>query len=67
VGCSARPHPMGFYTRGLDGRIDDVNGGWKGRGVWADCGEVPLRHQEDGFGAFGKMVQFQVRPDPLAH
>ena len=61
------PYPMGFYTRGLDGRIDDVNGGWKGRGVWADYGEVPLWHQEDGFGAFGTMVQFQVRPDPLAH
>ena len=61
------PYPMGFYTRGMDGRIDDPNGGWKARGVWADYGEVPLWHQEDGFGAFGKMVQFQVRPNPLAH
>jgi hypothetical protein len=61
------PYPMGFYTRGMDGRIDDINAGWKGRGVWADYGEVPLWHQEDGYGAYGKMVQFQVRPDPLAH
>ena len=24
------PYPMGFYTRSMDGRIDDPNGGWKG-------------------------------------
>jgi hypothetical protein len=29
------PYPMPFYTRGLDGRIDDPRAGWKGRGVWA--------------------------------
>ncbi|HIF22101.1 MAG: hypothetical protein ABGY72_03270 [bacterium] len=32
------PYPMGFYSRGLDGRIDDPDGGWKGRGVWANYG-----------------------------
>jgi hypothetical protein len=32
------PYPLGFYTRGLDGRIDDPSTGWKGRGVWA-CSE----------------------------
>ena len=26
------PYPMGFYTRDIDGRIDDPNTGWKGRG-----------------------------------
>ena len=30
------PYPMGFYAKGLDGRIDDPNGGWKGRGLWID-------------------------------
>src|SRR5206468_1659141 len=25
------PYPMGFYAKGLDGRIDDPNAGWKGR------------------------------------
>src|SRR6266705_3996779 len=25
------PYPMGFHAKGLDGRIDDHNGGWKGR------------------------------------
>jgi hypothetical protein len=28
------PYPMGFFAKGLDGRIDDPNAGWKGRGVW---------------------------------
>ena len=28
-------YPMPFYTRGLDGRIDDAKAGWKGRGIWA--------------------------------
>jgi hypothetical protein len=23
------PYPMGFHPRGMDGRIDDPNGGWK--------------------------------------
>jgi hypothetical protein len=22
------PYPMGFYAKGLDGRIDDPNAGW---------------------------------------
>ena len=26
------PYPLGFYSRGLDGRIDDPKAGWKGRG-----------------------------------
>jgi hypothetical protein len=29
------PYPLGFYAKGLDGRIDDPNAGWKGRG----CGQ----------------------------
>src|SRR5262249_8884709 len=32
------PYPMGFYAKGLDGRIDDPNAGWKGRGVWSTTG-----------------------------
>src|SRR5438552_4660103 len=32
------PYPLGFYSRGMDGRIDDPNGGWKGRGLWANYG-----------------------------
>ena len=29
------PYPTGFYTKWMDGRIDDPNGGWKGKGLWA--------------------------------
>lgn len=60
------PYPQGFFPRGMDGRIDDPKAGWKGKGVWANYGELPLHHQEDGEGAFSKMVKFQIRPDPLA-
>ena len=29
------PYPMGFFTEGLEGRIDDPKAGWKGRALWA--------------------------------
>jgi streptogramin lyase len=62
------PYPRGFYTRGMDGRIDDPNAGWKGRGVWATFSDVPVWHQEGGDEGVGpELVKFQVRPDPLAH
>jgi hypothetical protein len=60
------PYPLGFYSRGLDGRIDDINGGWKGRAVWANYGTNFNWHTEGGKGTTSKMVKFQVRPDPLA-
>ena len=40
------PYPMGYYAKGLDGRIDDPNAGWKGRGLWGTSGRphaLPLR------------------------
>ena len=60
------PYPLGFYSRGLDGRIDNPNGGWKGRGLWANYGTHFVWHVEGGKGTKGKIVHFQVRPDPLA-
>ena len=60
------PYPLGFYSRGLDGRIDDAGAGWKGRGLWANYGTNFLWHIEGGKGTTSKMVKFQVRPDPLA-
>jgi hypothetical protein len=60
------PYPMGFYSRGLDGRIDDPDAGWKGRAVWADFGTNTPWHMEGGKGTLSKMVKFQIRPDPLA-
>ena len=61
------PYPLGFYAMGLDGRIDDPNGGWKGRGLWTTTGDRTPFHGEDGKGARPKVAQFQMRPDPLAH
>jgi hypothetical protein len=60
------PYPLGFYSRGMDGRIDDPNGGWKGRGLWANYGTHFVWHIEGGKGTKGKIVHFQIRPDPLA-
>ena len=63
------PYPLGsFYSRGMDGRIDNPNAGWKGRGIWASQGKFPVWHQEGGEEGRGPMlIKFQVRPDPLAH
>jgi hypothetical protein len=56
------PYPLGFYARGLDGRIDDPNGGWKGRALYADYGENAVWHVEGGLGTRSKVVKFQIRP-----
>ncbi len=61
------PYPLGFYSRGLDGRIDDTNTGWKGRGVWASFNTGSTFHLEGGKGATSEIVQFQIRPHPLAN
>jgi hypothetical protein len=60
------PYPMGFYTRGVDGRIDDAKTGWKGRGLWASTETRVIWHAEGGKGQTEQMVHFQLRPDPLA-
>jgi len=60
------PYPLGFYSRGMDGRIDDPNGGWKGRGLYADYGPNAVWHTEGGKGTRSSVVKFQLRPDPLA-
>jgi hypothetical protein len=61
------PYPLGFYSRGLDGRIDSPNGGWKGRALYANYGTHFVWHIEGGKGTRGKVVKFQLRPDPLAN
>lgn len=60
------PYPLGFYTRGLDGRIDDPDGGWKGRGIWATSNSTAPWHQEGGEGSKLYAAKFQFRPSPLA-
>jgi hypothetical protein len=60
------PYPLGFYAKWMDGRIDNPNGGWKGRGLWATTGTRTPFHMEGGKGTKPKVVKFQLRPDPLA-
>ncbi|MBV8186063.1 MAG: carboxypeptidase regulatory-like domain-containing protein [Alphaproteobacteria bacterium] len=73
------PYPMGFFAKGLEGRIDEPNAGWKGRALWATSGNRTPFHIEGidapAPGAPGAtpqtrssplVVEFQLRPDPLA-
>jgi hypothetical protein len=60
------PYPLGFYTKWMDGRIDNPNAGWKGRGLWATVSTRAPFHMEGGRGTTSKVVKFQMRPDPLA-
>ena len=60
------PYPMGFYSKGFDGRIDDPDTGWKGRGLWVSEGDRTPWLMEGGKGSKPLVVHFQVRPDPLA-
>lgn len=60
------PYPQGFFAKLLDGRIDDPQAGWKGRGVWSTFATRAIFHTEGGKGVTSKLVKFQVRPDPLA-
>ena len=61
------PYPLGFYVKGLEGRIDDAAAGWKGRGLWLTSGDRTPWLKEGGRGTKPLIVHFQVRPDPLAH
>jgi hypothetical protein len=61
------PYPMGYYAKGLDGRIDNPNGGWKGKGLYTPISTRAPFHMEGGKGTTAKLVKFQMRPDPLAN
>jgi hypothetical protein len=60
------PYPLGFYAKGFDGRIDDPNAGWKGRGLWAANGDRVPWLIEGGKGTKPLAAHFQLRPNPLA-
>ena len=60
------PYPMGFYAKGLEGRIDDPKAGWKGRGLWSTSGDRTPWLMEGGKGTKPLVVHFQVRDNPLA-
>jgi mono/diheme cytochrome c family protein len=57
-------YPMPFYTRGLDGRIDDAKAGWKGRGIWATYSSYMPKFTET---RLGSVNHIQLRPNPLAN
>jgi hypothetical protein len=60
------PYPMGFFAKNVDGRIDDPNAGWKGRGLWSTYGTRTMYHLEGGTANRPKAVKIQIRPEPLA-
>ena len=46
------PYPAAFVVRSVEEHIEDSTTGWKGRGQWATVA--------------GKVLKFQIRPNPLA-
>jgi hypothetical protein len=61
------PYVNDYFTKGMDGRIDDPNAGWKGKALWTTYATRTMFHLETGKGTFPKVVRFQLRPDPLAN
>jgi hypothetical protein len=61
------PYPLGFFTKNVDGRIDDPNAGWKGKGLWTTFGSRTVFHNEGGTQNRPRAYKLQIRPDPLAH
>jgi len=61
------PYVNDYFTKGMDGRIDDPNAGWKGRALWTTYATRTMFHLETGKGTLPKVVRFQLRPDPLAN
>ena len=60
------PYPLGFFTKLVDGRIDNPDTGWKGRGLWTMSGTRTVFHNEGGTQNRPQVYKLQVRPDPLA-
>ena len=60
------PYPLGFFAKWGEGRIDDPNAGWKGRGLWSTSSTRTVYHVEGGKENRPKVIKFQLRPDPLA-
>jgi hypothetical protein len=60
------PYPMGYFAKGLDGRIDNANAGWKGKGIYTPYSTRAPFHVEGGKGTTPKLVKFQMRPNPLS-
>lgn len=61
------PYPSGIFPKNVDGRIDDPDAGWKGRGLWTTSGTRVNWHLEGGKSNYPKAIKLQIRPNPLAH
>jgi hypothetical protein len=66
VGMGGAARPLRLYADGMEGRIDDANAGWNGRGVRTTSGDRAPWLKEGGKGKAPIAFHFQVRPDPLA-
>ena len=55
------PYPLGYFAKGMDGRIDDPATGWKGKGLWSTYSTRAVQHIEGGKGNTSKVVHFQLR------
>jgi hypothetical protein len=60
------PYPIGYFTKWMDGRIDDPNAGWKGKSLWSTYSTRTMFHLEGGKENRSKVVRFKLRPDSLA-
>ena len=60
------PYPMGFFSKNVDGRIDNPNAAWKGHELWTTTGTRTVFHNEGGASSRPKVYKIQMRPDPLA-
>ena len=58
------PYPLGFYAKGFDGRIDDPNAGWKGRGLWTTSGDRAPWLMEGGKGKAVPRAASRVLAEP---
>ncbi len=61
------PYPIGYFAKGMDGRIDDAALGWKGKGLWSTFSDRAATHIEGGKGQTSKVVKFQLRPSPITN
>jgi len=56
------PYPMGFFSKNVDGRIDNPNAGWKRKGLWTTLGTRTVFHNEGGTSSRPKVYKIQVPP-----
>ncbi len=60
------PYPMGYYSRSIDGRIDDPKAGWKGRGLWSTSAPDLAWHMEGGPGHDPQGSSFPASPESVS-